>query len=83
MLVSLACTFFWIYDLSKAHLFYASYSQKLGVFPTLQELEIINNSFAMVFARKRVILDILEHPQSLKKLDFSSYDQYFPTQFVT
>ena len=83
MLVSLACTFFWIYDLSKAHLFYASYSQKLGVFLTLQELEIIDNSFAMVFARKRVMFDILEHPQSVKKLDISSYDRYIATQFVT
>ena len=83
MLVSLACTSFWIYDLPKHIYFVGSYSQKVGVFPTRQELEIVNNSFAMVFARKRVMLDILEHPCPLKKLDFSSYDHYIATQFVT
>ena len=29
------------------------------------------------------MLDILEHPCPLKKLDFSSYDHYIATQFVT
>ena len=65
MLVSLTCTSFWIHDLPKHIYFVGSYSQKVGVFPTLQDLEIVNNSFAMVFAWTRVMFDILEHPQPL------------------
>ena len=83
MLVSLACTYFWIYDLFKYIYFVGHIPRKEGVFPTWQELEIVTYSFAMVFANKRVMFDILEHPQSLKKLDFSSYDHYIATQFVT
>ena len=67
--------------MNKVHLFCGSYAKKVGVIPTWQEL--VNNSFATVFVRKRVMFDVSEHPKSLKKLDFSSYDPYIATQFVT
>ena len=82
MLVCLACTFIHIDDLFK-QVFFGSFSPK-PVFPFTSPIApIVDNSLEMIFARKRVNFDILEHLEFLQNLDFISEAHNIATKFVT